>query len=500
MAQSVERRLGKAEVTGSIPVSSLFLRHCIVYTVPFSIYQYMFFTFLFLYDIMSPKEGIQMRKYFSTLVLSGLILSGVMTGCSSAVINLSSDVFVVPVGEEISTDVSEYVRASKNMLAEMTVDVSNVDKDVIGTYTATIYYGDESKEFYIKVADEAAPEITLKTTEVFMDISDKLTIEDIVENVTDFSECEYGFSNDLTLADKNKTISDSISFDKEGEYTIEVLAKDKYDNYSVKEVSVHIGDSYSESGTTDTADYSEYMNTNPGVELGDLESYDSTAVSYGVGNNFDSETNRPVINYYTERFGDYAVDFIQPDSNYIWLTFNEIAEYGNTEKILDTLAEKDVKAVFFVTLSYVQNNPDLVKRMINEGHVLGNYTANCSKVPELSVNKLTSELDTLYNYVYQTYGYEMYLFRTPSGNFSEKALAVAQSKGYRTVFWSFHYADWNINNQPPVDEALENALNRVHGGAIYLLSGSSATNQQMLGDLIDGIRDKGYEFAVYQKN
>ena len=122
------------------------------------------------------------------------------------------------------------------------------------------------------------------------------------------------------------------------------------------------------------------------------------------------------------------------------------------------------------------------------------------EVRELSVKDLTNELDTLYNYVYQTYGYEMYLFRTPSGNFSERALAVAQSKGYRTVFWSFNYVDWNTAAQPDVATSLENALNRAHGGAIYLLSGSSTTNQKMLPDMIDGIRAKGFEFAVYQKN
>ena len=166
----------------------------------------------------------------------------------------------------------------------------------------------------------------------------------------------------------------------------------------------------------------------------------------------------------------------------------------------DTLKEKNVKAVFFITLSYAKNNPTLVKRMIDEGHVLGNYTANCAKVPELSVKDLTNELDSLYNYVYQTYGYEMYLFRTPSGNFSERALAVAQSKGYRTVFWSFNYVDWNAAAQPDVATSLENAVNKAHGGAIYLLSGSSTTNQQMLPDMIDGIRAKGYEFAVYHKN
>ena len=138
--------------------------------------------------------------------------------------------------------------------------------------------------------------------------------------------------------------------------------------------------------------------------------------------------------------------------------------------------------------------------MIDEGHVLGNYTDTGEEIRGLSVNSLTTRMDVLYNYVYETYGYEMYLFRAPSGYFSEQALALAGQLGYRTVFWSYAYADWDVNNQPEVSQALSNALNKAHGGAIYQLSGSSSTNRDMLGDFIDGIRSKGLEFAVYDKN
>ena len=177
-----------------------------------------------------------------------------------------------------------------------------------------------------------------------------------------------------------------------------------------------------------------------------------------------------------------------------------ILEYGNTDKILDTLKEKNVSAVFFITKNYAEKNPELIKRMIDEGHVLGNYTDTGEEIPGLSVNSLTTRMDVLYNYVYETYGYEMYLFRAPSGYFSEQALALAGQLGYRTVFWSYAYSDWDVNNQPEVSQALSNALNKAHGGAIYQLSGSSSTNRDMLGDFIDGIRSKGLEFAVYDKN
>ena len=136
--------------------------------------------------------------------------------------------------------------------------------------------------------------------------------------------------------------------------------------------------------------------------------------------------------------------------------------------------------------------------MIDEGHVIGNYTASGKEVGDLSLNQLTSELDTLYNFVYDTFEYEMYLFRAPSGYFNEQTLAAAQKLGYRTVFWSFAYADWDSQMTPK--QALTNALSRAHGGAIYSLSASSSLNQKMLADWIDGIRAKGFEFAYYQKN
>lgn len=465
-----------------------------------------------------------MKKYI-LLFITTMIMTIMFSACDSIAINIEKDVFVVPVGEDISTDPGDYVRASKDMLSQMTVDLSQVNKDVIGTYSATIHYGEVSKHFYIEVADIYAPEILLRDTEINVGLAQKLNIEDVLENIIDFSDCEYGFSDDIKLADKDKKILTDKVFGTIGKHVVEVIARDVYGNCSVEEIVVNVSEYVAEvpdtpeipdtpevPDTPDTPDtpevpdtpennkYAEFMNPGKGVALGNLEDYNSDAVSFGIGTAVDSKTNRPVVNYYTDKYGKYAVDFIQPHSKYVWLTFNEITEYGTTTKILDTLKEKNVKAVFFITLSYAKNNPALVRRMVEEGHELGNYTASCAKVPELSVKDLTNELDTLYNYVYQTYGYKMYLFRTPSGNFSERALAVAQSKGYRTVFWSFNYVDWNLAAQPDVAKSLENAVNRAHGGAIYLLSGSSTTNQKMLGDMIDGIRAKGYEFAEYHKN
>lgn len=445
-----------------------------------------------------------MKKRITGAFMCALIIitSLSATGCNKGyTINLISDHVKTALGEEPDTQIKSYVRASKKILADMTLDISQVDTSTIGEYTAKITYGEETKTFIIEVADLKAPEIQVYSDTRYYENSADITLDDIVENVSDQSEFTYGFSDDATKADKDKNMTDHIYYGEPGDYVCEVIAKDQYNNIGVKQVMIHVveeGKIPADSG--EITDFGPYMNHNRLASIDALDTYSTAQVNYGVGNNVSKDTNRPILSYYTASYEKYAVDFIQPDSSFVWLTFNEISENNTTAQILDILKEKGVSAVFFVTLSYVKNNPDLVKRMIDEGHQLGNYTASCTNVAGLTVNQLTSELNTLYNYVYDTYGYEMYLFRTPSGQFTEQTLAVAQNLGYRTVLWSFAYSDWDAANQWTVDEALSNALNKAHGGAIYLLSGASETNKSMLGDMIDGIREKGLEFAPYQKN
>ncbi len=440
-----------------------------------------------------------MNKRLISIISLTVLASALLTGCKTDNVNIIANPYKATLGEELSTEISDYVRASKKMISEMTLDTSSVDIEKIGTYKCSVTYNGVENYFDIEVADRTAPIVNVKTNEVYFELSGTLRITDIVTSVNDYSEYEYGFSDDMTKSDKNKKMIESISFDEIGDYAAEIIAKDEYDNYSVTPITVHIvNEGEIPVGSLEITDFSPYMNTDKGESLNNLEAYNTEGEYYGVGNH--AENTRPDVSYYANKYKNFCVDFIQPDSSFVWMTFNEITENGNTEKILDTLKEKEVLAVFFVTLSYAENNPQLIQRMIDEGHVIGNYTANCTVVPELSVNKLTSEIDKLYNYFYETYGYEMYLFRAPSGYFSEQSLAVAQSLGYRNVFWSFAYADWDADNQPNTDEALANALAKAHGGAIYALSGASSTNQKMMSDLIDGIREKGFEFAIYQKN
>lgn len=181
----------------------------------------------------------------------------------------------------------------------------------------------------------------------------------------------------------------------------------------------------------------------------------------------------------------------------MYLTFDLGYENGYTSKILDTLSEKNAKGIFFATMSYCRSAPEIVSRIINEGHILGNHSVSHKSMPTLSVSEMRNEIKGLHDYIKNTYGYEMFLFRPPMGEYSVRSLAVAQSLGYKTMNWSFAYKDWDTNNQPDEASAQEKMLNDAHGGAIYLIHAVSRTNAAVLGNVIDGIRAKGFVISEY---
>lgn len=228
-------------------------------------------------------------------------------------------------------------------------------------------------------------------------------------------------------------------------------------------------------------------------EYSRFENIDNTKVAYGMGVETDS-MNRPLGAVQAqEQYGDMGGLFIGGSENkQIWLTFDEGYENGCTAGILDTLKEKNVRAVFFVTYDYCKRNPELVKRMIAEGHTVGNHTWSHPSLPECSPDELYSELTLLHDYVREEFGYEMYVMRPPKGEFSQRVLACAKELGYTTVLWSFAYPDWDVNNQPDPEEAFRKITSRSHNGAVYLLHAVSETNASILGRVIDYWRGEGF--------
>lgn len=233
---------------------------------------------------------------------------------------------------------------------------------------------------------------------------------------------------------------------------------------------------------------------------GDYAEYSNEIVEYGVGSRRLEDGRYEGAVYCQNLYGDYNVEFIKENEKVIYLTFDEGYENGCTPAILDTLKEKGVKAVFFVTMDFAKGNPDLVKRIIAEGHVLGSHSVTHPSMPSLSVEKQKAEYQGLDDYISQNYGYKMYLFRPPMGHFSEQSLAIAGDLGYTTVLWSFAYVDWITDDQPSLEEGLQTTVERLHNGAIYLLHAVSTTNTAILGQFIDQARAQGYEFKEYTKD
>lgn len=228
-------------------------------------------------------------------------------------------------------------------------------------------------------------------------------------------------------------------------------------------------------------------------EYSRFDSIDNTKVAYGMGVETDSQ-NRPLGAIQAQKqYGELGGLFIgESDKQRIWLTFDEGYENGKTADILDTLKEKNVRAVFFVTYDYCKRNPELVKRMIAEGHTVGNHTWSHPSLPECSPDELYSELSLLHEYVRDNFGYDMYVMRPPKGEFSERVLACAKELGYTTVLWSFAYPDWDVNNQPDPEQAFAKITGKSHNGAVYLLHAVSETNASILGRVIDYWRANGY--------
>lgn len=192
-----------------------------------------------------------------------------------------------------------------------------------------------------------------------------------------------------------------------------------------------------------------------------------------------------------------AVYIGSSDEKKLYLTFDEGYENGYTDDILDTLKEKGVSAAFFITGDYFNRSGDLVERMVNEGHIVGNHTYYHKNLHKLSEpDKIAEELNLLQEKYKEKFGCEMKFMRPPEGEYSERVLAVAADLGYKTVFWSFAYKDWLADDVRGADYAVGQIMPYLHNGAVLLLHAVSADNASALGQIIDKAREQGYEFGT----
>ena len=180
----------------------------------------------------------------------------------------------------------------------------------------------------------------------------------------------------------------------------------------------------------------------------------------------------------------------------IYLTFDAGYENGNVEKILDILKEKNVPGAFFILKNVVLSNPDLIKRMDSEGHLVCNHTKNHKDMTTLTDEEMRLNLKLLDDLCYEKTGVKISpFFRFPEGRYNERTVKNASKFGYTTVFWSLSYADWDNNNQKNDDFAINKLISNTHNGAIVLLHPTSETNVRILGTVIDTWRQMGYSFG-----
>ncbi|WAA13853.1 delta-lactam-biosynthetic de-N-acetylase [Fervidibacillus halotolerans] len=185
-----------------------------------------------------------------------------------------------------------------------------------------------------------------------------------------------------------------------------------------------------------------------------------------------------------------------PEKKVVYLTFDNGYENGYTEKILDVLKKEKVPATFFVTGHYLQSAPDLVKRMVSEGHIIGNHSWSHPDFTRIHDEKIVEELEKVKKKTMELTGQkDMIFMRPPRGIFSERTLQVAKDAGYIHVLWSLAYVDWNTDNQKGADYAYQEVMKQIHPGAVILLHSVSKDNADALERIIRDMKGRGYRFA-----
>jgi len=238
----------------------------------------------------------------------------------------------------------------------------------------------------------------------------------------------------------------------------------------------------------------ENRTVNTSGELSSVESLPNSKIGWGIKRSDNHE--QPDIGSKNKEIMDkyQGIYMGNKDKKTVYLTFDLGYEAGYTSKILEVLKNNDVKATFFITAHYVNTQADLVKQMIDEGHIIGNHTVNHKSMPSCSLETINKEVMDLHSAISGKFGYEMKFIRPPKGEYSERTVAYTNTLGYKTVMWSFAYDDWDEKKQGREEYGKKKILDNVHNGEIMLLHATSKDNANILDDVIKQIKQMGYEF------
>ena len=295
----------------------------------------------------------------------------------------------------------------------------------------------------------------------------------------DATSSEVSVTSDNTSSDTSSLISETVSSSSEVIFSKDDTSK-VTSSFVLQNYDVTVG----EYTVVDAENARGIDNQKHGFGFGAAKGGKPHEISINNQKRFDGYENIEAL----------ALDTISTDKR-MYLTFDCGYEYKNlTVDILDILKEKNVKVAFFVTLSYIKNNPEKVDRMIKEGHIVGNHSATHPVFPDISRTKMAEELYKVDEYLQKHFNYESDYFRFPTGAYSENALELVTSVGYKSIFWSVAHGDYDTANQPTVQKTFDTVTGRFHPGAVILLHASSQSNVDALSDIIDEAHAQGYTF------
>ena len=225
----------------------------------------------------------------------------------------------------------------------------------------------------------------------------------------------------------------------------------------------------------------------------------ASSENWGLG--FGQEGTQPTGNATVEELKKYNTSYVGSNTEkVIYLTFDAGYENGNTEPILDALKKHNVTATFFVVGHYLESAPELVKRMVADGHFVGNHTYHHLDMSSISSKEsFEKEMKDVEDKFQEITGTQLTRFyRPPQGKYNTKNLEMAKEMGYHTFFWSLAYVDWYQDKQPSKEEAFKKLLGRIHPGAIVLLHSTSKTNGEILDELLTKWEEMGYTFRTLE--
>lgn len=310
--------------------------------------------------------------------------------------------------------------------------------------------------------------------------------------LSSLSACGSQSTNDMTTESAKQSTAENQSAPMNKQTEIEVT--DKTEPQSAPSEEKIITGAPSDKTKTGFAPLERVSYTVPDPENSKGLSVKKVCHSHGPASG--GKAHRTVVEFQKTFDSFHALTLDEKSKEKVlYLTFDCGWEYENlTSKVLDVLKEKDVPAAFFCTLDHIKKQPELIVRMIKEGHIVGNHSTTHPSFASIGRTKMKNEIEQTENYLRENFGYCAKFFRFPAGEYNESALDLVASLGYTSVFWSVAYNDWNVKQIKGKDYAVKTIGERLHPGAVILLHSVSKDNAAALGEIIDNARKEGYVF------